>query len=181
MPRKPDPHLEDRILSAARKLFLKGGENAVSMRSLAKAARTNTPALYRRFKNRKEILAALVRRIQEDLSQVVEPSVSLQEVCQRYLEFMLAHPHEYQLVNSGLFSNVGAGRPNLELLKKRSADWLGRSPEDCIGVVLAGWALSHGTATLLISKLVPSAYEAKLRSTIVETLELLVRNVSLRQ
>jgi len=162
--------------SAARKLFLKGGENAISMRTLAKAARTNTPAVYRRFKNRKDILGALMRRIQQDLSQVVEPCGSLQEICQRYFEFLLAHPHEYQLVNSGLFTAVDAGRPNLELLKKRSAQWLGRSEEDCTGLVLAGWALSHGTATLLISKAVPPAYEAKLRTTLAETMDLLVRN-----
>lgn len=176
MPRKPDPHLEERILSAARRLFLKGGEHAISMRTLAKAARTNTPAVYRRFKNRKEILSALVRRMQQDLSQIVEPCDSLQEVCQRYIEFMLAHPHEYQLVNSGLFSNVGAGRPNLELIMKRSGEWLGKSPEDCMAVVLAGWALSHGTATLLISKAVPPAYEAKLRTALTETIDFLVRN-----
>jgi len=178
MPRKPDPHLEERILNAAQELFLKGGEKALSMRTLAKAARTNTPAVYRRFKNRKEILNALVRRIQQDLFAVVDPCASLQEVCQRFVEFMLAHPHEYQLVNSGLFSNVGADRPNLELIKKRCAEWQGGSPEDYTDLVLAGWALSHGTAMLLISKAVPPAYETKLRAVLAETIDLLARNAA---
>ncbi|HXZ42585.1 MAG TPA: TetR/AcrR family transcriptional regulator [Terriglobales bacterium] len=178
MPRKPDPHLEKRILNAAQELFLKGGEKALSMRTLAKAARTNTPAVYRRFKNRKQILNALVRRIQQDLFAVVEPCVSLQEVCQRVVEFMLEHPYEYQLANSGLFSNVGADRPNLELIKRRSAEWLGGSPEDYTDLVLAGWAFSHGTAMLLVSKAVPPAYETKLRAVLAGTIDLLVRNAA---
>lgn len=176
MPRKPDPDLEQRILNAARKMFIKGGEKALSMRTLAKAARTNTPAVYRRFKNRQEILNALVQRTQQEISVVLDPADSLQEVCRRYLEFMLAHPHEYQMINSGLFSKVGAGRPNLELIKKRSAGWLGMSEEECIKVVLAGWALSHGTATLLISKAAPPAYATKLGNIMAETMDLLVKN-----
>jgi len=91
---------------------------------------------------------------------------------------MLAHPHEYQLVNSGLFSNVGADRPNLELIKKRCAEWQGGSPEDYTDLVLAGWALSHGTAMLLISKAVPPAYETKLRAVLAETIDLLARNAA---
>jgi AcrR family transcriptional regulator len=178
MPRKPDPYLEERILNAAQELFLRGGEKALSMRTLAKAARTNTPAVYRRFKNRKEILNALLQRIQRDLAVSLEPCVSLREVCQRFVEFMLEHPHEYQLANSGLFSKADGDRPNLELIKRRSAEWLGGSPEDYTDLVLAGWALSHGTAMLLISKAVPPAYEAKLRALLAEMIDLLVRKAA---
>lgn len=178
MPRKPDPYLEERILNAAQKLFLKGGEQALSMRMLAKAAHTNTPAVYRRFKNRQEILNALLQRIQQDISVAVEPCASVQEVCQRFLEFMLAHPHEYQLINSGLFSKAGTGRPNLERLRKRTAEWLGGSPDDYTNLVLALWALTHGTATLLISKAAPPAYETKMRAVLMETVDLLVRNAA---
>lgn len=178
MPRKPDPHLEERILNAAGKLFLKGGEKALSMRTLARAAHTNTPAVYRRFKDRKEILNALLQRVQQEVTVVLEPCVSIQEVCQRFLEFMLEHPHEYQLINSGLLFKVGVGRPNLELIRKRCAEWMGGSPEDYTDLVLAGWALAHGTAMLLISRAVPPAYETKLRAVLVETIDLLVRNAA---
>ena len=49
MPRHPDPDLEDRILSAAQRLWTRGGEKSLTMRAVARAARTNTPAVYRRF------------------------------------------------------------------------------------------------------------------------------------
>ena len=61
MPRHSDPELEGRILNAARKLWHKGGETALSMRAVAKAAGTNTPAVYRRFRTREQILRALVQ------------------------------------------------------------------------------------------------------------------------
>lgn len=176
MPRHADPLLEERILNAARKLWIQGGEKALSMRRLARAARTNTPALYRRFRNRKEILSALVKRIQQDLLVLLESCGSLEEACEKVLEFTLAHPREYQLINAGVFSHAGEARPNFELMKKRSAEWLGGSPEDHAGLVLALWALVHGTATLMISNAVPPGNEARLRTAVTEAVEMLIRN-----
>ena len=73
MPRHADPVVEERVIHAARKLWARGGYNALSMRALAKAARTNTPAIYRRFRNKKDLLRAIVRRAQQDLFVVLEP------------------------------------------------------------------------------------------------------------
>ena len=179
MPRKPDPEVEKRILEAARQLYLKGGDQALSMRKLARTAHTNTPTIYKRFKNRRQILAALVELMQQDLFATLEPCTSLQESMRCYLEFALAHPHEFQLVNAGIFSKIQVGRPNLELIRRRAAEWLGGSEEDHTGLVLALWALLHGTATLLISKAVPSSYEDKLRSVSSKTIELIVQNARL--
>ncbi len=57
MPRRPDPDLEGKILDAAQKLWKKGGEKALTMRTVARAAGTNTPAVYRRFRDRDDISA----------------------------------------------------------------------------------------------------------------------------
>jgi len=180
MPRQPDPGLEDRILKAAHKLFLKGGEKSLSMRTLAKAAHTNTPAVYRRFRNRKAILSALLQRFQQDLFAVLEPCLSFEDACYNVLEFALAHPHVYQLVNAGVFSKVSVARPNIELMKRRSAEWFGGSPEDHTRLVLALWALVHGTATLLLAKAVPVPHDTDLRSVIVSrAVALLVQNRSM--
>ncbi|HXY03072.1 MAG TPA: TetR/AcrR family transcriptional regulator [Terriglobales bacterium] len=178
MPRQPDPGLENRILNAARKLFLNGGEKGLSMRILAKAAHTNTPAVYRRFRNRKEILGALVQRSQQDLLAVLESCVSLQDAYHLLLAFALAHPHEYRLINAGVFSNVSVARPDLEFLKRLSAEWFGGSPEDHTSLVLALWALVHGAATLLLSKAVPLSRQNDLHSVLDKAVELLVQNRS---
>lgn len=178
MPRQPDPHLEERILKAANKLFLRGGEKALSMRVLAKAAHTNTPAVYRRFRNRKEILRALLHRTQRDLLGVLEPCRSFPEACQRTVDFILTHHHEYQLVSAGVFTKIDEPRVTFELMKRRSAEWLGGTPGDHTGLVLALWALVHGTGTLMSSKTVPSNHEAELRLAFTEAVALLVANGS---
>jgi len=175
MPRQADPHLRERILDAARKLYLKGGEKALSLRVLAKAAQTNTPAVYRRFRSRKEILRALVQRVQQDLVAVVQACDSPQEACYRTLEFALAHPHEYQLISTGVSWKVNEPRPVFELMKRRSAELLGGAPEDHAGLVLALWALVHGVAMLLISKAVPLAHAAELRLVLAQGVELMAR------
>src|SRR5271169_6835136 len=160
MPRQPDPLLEARILQAARKLFIKGGEKALSMRALARLAHTNTPAVYRRFRNRKAILYVLMKRYQQDLYSALQPSASPQDACQRILDFALARPLEYQLTFAEWFSRFQERRPNLEYLKVKFAEWLGGLPEDQSSLALGLWAQIHGTAMLMISKAVSAEQHA---------------------
>ena len=72
MPRHADPDLEKRVLDAAQKLWRGGGDRTLSMRALARAARTNTPAIYRRFKDRKDILRALLLRARTKQVEAVQ-------------------------------------------------------------------------------------------------------------
>ena len=181
MPRQPDPLLEGRILEAAKKLYIKGGERALSMRALAKLAHTNTPAVYRRFRNRKAILHALMKQYQQDLTRALQPSSSPQEACQRLLDFALARPLEYQLIFAEWFSKFQEPRPNLEYLKVKFAEWLGGSPEGQSSLALGLWAQIHGTAMLLISKAVAPKDQAKLLSVFTAAVNLLVTNASIRR
>lgn len=174
MPRQPDPYVEARILDAAQHLVHKGGENALSMRKVAAAAGTNTPALYRRFRNKKEILRALTRRNQQTLFQVLEPCRSLMELADSALEFALTHPREYQLLTSGLTSKVTDERPNIEFAMQRSAQWLGGQPKDHMRLVLALFALLHGTAMLLSSKGLNEEYETGMRRAYKSAAECLI-------
>ncbi len=178
MPRQPDPLLKGRILQAARKLFMKGGEKALSMRALATLAHSNTPAVYRRFRNRKAILHALMKRFQQDLYQALLPCTSPQEACERILEFALTHPQEYRLVFIEWFPRFQEPRPNFEYLKTRFAEWLGGSPQDQSSLALGLWAQIHGTAMLLISKAIPVEDQAELRSVFSASVNLLVSNAS---
>jgi AcrR family transcriptional regulator len=57
VPRHPDKGLDERILNSAEALWRRGGEKTLTMRAVATAAGTNTPAVYRRFKNRKDSLS----------------------------------------------------------------------------------------------------------------------------
>jgi AcrR family transcriptional regulator len=174
MPRHADPDLEDRILNAAHVLWKRGGEKSLTMRAVARAARSNTPAVYRRFKNRQDIVRALLRRIQDNLRIAIENRPTIEEIGEAYLDFALRHPHEYELFFAHareLYPRKSAGpprpiresRPNMALLERRLAERLGGAPEDHTRLGLALWAAAHGAAMLLLQKALPEGHEAELR------------------
>jgi len=67
VPRHPDPDLEQRILAAASRLWARGGEKALTMRAVAKAAATTTPTVYERYRDRDDILRALRMQTRSEL------------------------------------------------------------------------------------------------------------------
>jgi AcrR family transcriptional regulator len=189
MPRHPDPQLEERILRAAQKLWKKGGEEGLTMRAVAKTAGTNTPAVYRRFRDRQQILRALLRRLQQDLGEILRPCQSPTEVCQRYLDYALSHPHEYELfyeqayqmprpARPGRASSIGEVRPNLALMEHKLAEWLGGSAADHSRLALSLWIAAHGAAMILISKAVPEEHVVEMRAAFFATVETLIGNAA---
>ena len=89
MPRPPDPGLEDRILNAAHKLWKKDGSKALTMRAVARAADTNTPAVYRRFRQPPRSVRALLRRSQQEFGSILQPCRSVEEAVAAYLRHAL--------------------------------------------------------------------------------------------
>ena len=189
MPRQPDPGLEGRILNAAGRLWKRGGETALTMRAVAKAAGTNTPAVYRRFRDREDILRSLLRRIQEDLGKVLQPCRSVEEIAEAYLDYALSHPHEYELfythlhelsvrMRSGRVPSLEESRPNPALLERKLAERLGGMPEDHRRLGIALWASAHGVAMLLLSRVSPKEYEPEVRGVFTLSVEALLREAS---
>jgi AcrR family transcriptional regulator len=177
MPRKPEPQLRARILEAALQLFVKGGEKNLSMRTLAKLARTNTPAVYRRFPNRDAILRAIADHYRLDYYAVLEPCKSLEEMCDAMLGLALRQPREYELFYSELISIPGP-RSNFEFAKRRAAEWLGGSPQDHDELVLALNVLIHGAAMLLISGAVSPEGEPTMRTVFSASVKMVLHNAS---
>jgi Transcriptional regulator len=176
MPRHVEPQLEGRILMAARKLWHKGGEKALSMRAVAKAAGTNTPAVYRRFRDREALLRALVESYQKEIFRLVEPCGSLKEVAECYLDFAVSNPREYQLMSSGLLARMSKGRPNLEFITSRSSEWLGATADDHRSLVLIRGALMHGTAMLKVSGTMLEEDFPRARAAFAVAIDVLVAN-----
>lgn len=189
MPRQPDPDLQERILNAAQKLWKKGAEKTLTMRAVARAAGTNTPAVYRRFQNRQDILRALLQRIQQDVLHELQSSESPEQACERYLEFAVNHAHEYELfylhahelsrpVRANQSSPLRENRPTMQLMEQRLAERLGGKAEDHTRLSLALWTMAHGTAMLLISKAIPAGHVSELRSVFTSAVTTLINNSS---
>jgi len=188
VPRQPDPDLEERILKAARMLWKKGGEKALTLRAVAQAAGTNTPAVYRRFQNRDDILRAVMQRVRMDLAAIVESVSSPEEACEKGLDYALSHPREYQLFfqkEYELFysprsnhTGIKPGRPAMESLKRKLAEKLGGSAEDHGKLAWALFMIVHGAAMLLIAKTILPKDADQARAVFTASVAALIRNGS---
>ena len=189
MPRPPDPELEERILKAAEVLWKRGGEQALTMRAVARVAGTNTPAVYRRFKDRDELLRALLLRIAERIRQYFEQGETLEGMADAYVEYALKLPNEYKLFYShgsllnppkrrGSPAPIRRSRPNFAFAEQVAAKQLGGSPEDHTQFALSLWALLHGSASLLLSGAIPGGHEAEFRTACRTAVKSLIRGVT---
>ena len=187
MPRRPDPELEAKILDAAQKLWKKGGAAALTMRAVAKAAGTNTPSVYRRYRDRDDILRALLLRVRLELAATMAEASSPEEGCERYLDYALRHPHEYELFyqhDYELHHSPRPGRagvktveqPARDAMRRKLAEKLGGSPGDHERLLTALWMVGHGAAMLLIAKTILPKDAAAARAVFTETVAALLRS-----
>ncbi len=187
MPRQPDPELESRILNAAQKLWKKGGAKALTMRGVAKAAKTNTPSVYRRFRHRDDILRAIMQRIRLEIAAALEDAASPEEACERYLDYALSHPreyelfyqHEYELFYSPRSIRAGAktiGRPARDAMKRKLAEKFGGTPDDHESILTALWMATHGAAMLLVAKTIPPKNAGAARAVFTELIGMMLRD-----
>jgi AcrR family transcriptional regulator len=152
LPRQADPEIEQRILDAACRLWSRGGEKALTMRGVAKAAGTTTPTVYERYQDRDDILRAVRITIRVELFGAVSPTRSLAQACRRYLEFAMNHRHAYEVLFDGFAQppSLHEPWPTFNLMRQKLAQRLGGSPRKHTRLMLSLWSLMHGTAMLMI-------------------------------
>ena len=151
MPRQPDPDLEQHILEAASRLWARGGEKSLTMRGVAKAARTTTPTVYERFRDREDILRALRLKTRQELFHKLSRTRTLAQACQVHLEFALQHREAYGVLFDGIAQppSLHEPWPSFNLFRQRLARRLGGTPRTHTRLMLSLWALMHGTAMLV--------------------------------
>lgn len=174
MPRQLDPNLEERVLRAADGLWRRGGERALTMRAVAHAAGTNTPAVYRRFKNRQDLIRGLLLRIAGRLGEQFKQCETMEQMAEAYIEYALKTPNEYQLFythgrlmaprkSRGAPRPIRESRPNFALVEQLLANRFGGTPDDHTQSALMLWALLHGTAMLLLTNSIGEGHEDAMR------------------
>jgi AcrR family transcriptional regulator len=176
MPKKPDAQLEDRIINAAYKLWVEGGERALTMRAVARGARTTTPTLYERFKDKGDLLNAMRIRAQRRLFEAIKPARSIAEACRIALEFTVEHGHEYELVAKDWAARFARKEPtpSLDLIQVRLAEQVGGSPGDHAQLALALATLYHGASMMLVDERVPAETASAIKEACVAATNSLV-------
>ena len=177
MPRHPDPELEQRILTAASRLWARGGEKALTMRAVASAAETTTPTVYERYRDRADILRALRLKARGELFAALSQTRTLGEAVQGYLDFALNTTHGYEV----LFDGVGKPPslyepgPSFNLMRQRVAERLGGTPRQHNSLMMAIWSLMHGTAMLIIRGGFAGSLKTQAIHACLDTVEMIVK------
>jgi AcrR family transcriptional regulator len=97
--------LRERILDAARRIVVREGFAALSMRKIADAIEYSPATLYLHFASRDEIARALCTEgyaqllaTFEPLAQIADPAERLKALARAYVGFGVAHPQTYRLI-----------------------------------------------------------------------------------
>ena len=165
----------ERILDAARELFIAGGYDGVSMRDIADKVEYSATAIYGHFADKDELFREIChedfRRLAQSmigLAQVTDPVERIRKIGVAYIEFGQKHPNHYRTMfmtphppilepDAAL---VGKGNPEedaYEFLRVTVAEAMkaGAFREDLTDPNLVAqtlWASAHGVISLYIAK-----------------------------
>ncbi len=97
--------MADRIMAAARDMFVRDGYEAVTLRKIAEAIEYSPGAIYQYFKDKKDLVRAIIVKDSHDLRQHLlecltldHPVEQLVEMARRYAAWGIAHPNHYRLL-----------------------------------------------------------------------------------
>lgn len=181
---KPAYHhgdLAHALVDAAQQLIEQGGSARLTLRAAAQAAGVSVAAPYRHFADREALLAAVLakgfrelqRRTEEARRRKRDPMEALLAVGVAYVGFAADHPAVYRLMFGPECDK--AAHPNLLAAGQDAFAVLIGAVSDCaaqglIGAdevhnaALAGWALSHGLASLHADGILAATIPVDLRS-----------------
>lgn len=165
-----------RICDAATKLYARKGEDAITMRELAKALDCSPMGLYRYFRDRDEIIAALKTDAFDRFADGLEaafarggdPFARAREVGRAYLTFALENPNAYRLMfdlvqaTTRRYSALSAAssrasRTITRHVKDLAAAGVVKGDPDKIGAAL--WAAAHGVIVLHLAGRLPASLD----------------------
>jgi len=98
--------LRDDILQVSRSLLIKDGFGKMSMRKIAREVNVSATSIYLHFKNKDELLLALIESsishlsdaLQKQLNKGDDPIRKLEKMADGFIYFALNHPQEYEII-----------------------------------------------------------------------------------
>jgi AcrR family transcriptional regulator len=160
--------LREALIKAGMRAVAEDGPDGFSLRGVATRAGVTAPAVYRHFKDKDELLAAVAAECAERLAATVAAAVAdvrgdslarFRAVGIAYVQFAVAHPEHFRaLTVPGLFSKLPAeqagqmdafaARQRLDLEAGQRAGEIADMPLD--ELMLAANSLVHGLAHLIV-------------------------------
>ena len=180
MTRAPDPQLEQRVAKAALRLLDAGGVPAITLRAVAREARTTTPSIYGRFTNRDKLLQSMKHEAGMEAVGAVRRARNTSDFIKRVVEFGLRHPRRFELIADAFGSRLTAGEPMpvYELLKEQLTEETGvqGTKREQLAMAIASLALGTTRGMIAVGNDTPAAKD--LRRTCLAALQLLLKAFS---
>jgi AcrR family transcriptional regulator len=161
--------LREQILDVAMNILIKEGYDAVTIRRLADEIAYTPGALYSYFKDKEEIVFALVLRASRHLASVfravetiANPLERLWAIGRAYIKFAMEHPEYYDLmfimstpIQKMTEAEFTEGHAPFHILRSTVHDcmqhgYLPRADDDA--AAFAMWSFVHGSVSLVIRK-----------------------------
>jgi AcrR family transcriptional regulator len=142
--------LEGKIVDVAYRLWSEQGEKALTMRAVARAAKTTTPTVYQRFRDKTDLKHFLEERARQKMFVALQSSRTTLDACRNALEFISLHGNEYRLLTADWGTRYARRVPmrSYEYLKQVLAKELGGDTAQHDELTFQLFALVHGTALL---------------------------------
>ncbi len=138
------------IRRAARALLVDSGQDAVTLRAIARELGITAPALYRYYDSREDLLHQLADDICTDLALELDAGMArvpaddvtaqVYAVCRGFRRWALAHPREFALVFASTETTLGVCGPDD---RRQVGDQFGRVFLEVAGRLVAGHPLAH--------------------------------------
>ena len=156
----------DELVRVARRLFVRGGPDAMTMRAVAKEVGITATAVYRHFADKDSLIEAVVAAGRDAFAAYLfdalageGPRERLRLTGLRYLDFAIEHPEDYQVFFLSWDrlppppDQAGRTPPTRQFLMDRIAECAGllREGTDPMRAAVFLWAEVHGLAAFWIS------------------------------
>ena len=150
MPRRPNAGLESAILKSALHLLDSAGLDSVTMREVAKGAKTTTPTVYERFADREALVWRVVNVVTLDIYQRVEHAKSIKDLIEGIDSYLDEHPNRVELVNRywPVIMSTSRPKPVFELACKLLMETRGCDRRTAAEMAMSLAALLVGTIML---------------------------------
>jgi len=193
--------VREKILDAARELFVAEGYEAVTMRKIAERIEYSPTAIYFHFRDKEDLMhelcdadfAALAGKFQK-ISRIADPIDQLRQIGRTYVEFAIEKPNHYRVMfmtpkppmraeDSRLKrGNIQEDAYAFLVATVEAAMAAGRfSPEytDADAVAQMVWSSTHGVVSLHIAKCTDDWVPWKdVRRTAYEVIEVMIRGLA---
>jgi len=163
--------LREEILEVSKEILIEDGFSKMSMRKIAKRADITATSIYLHFKNKDDLLLALIeesiKNLKSALINVIDPSKDLirqlEDLADTYIDYALKHPQEYQVIYmvrpeempkypKEKFKNI---RSTYELLADIISEGKKNDLIDVESSLISAytlWAQLHGVVSVILSK-----------------------------